>query len=182
MSPAKAAEWNAAHALLVTRVQAEVFPRGVVISNNGVYPNVTGRMFERFLLQDFDKNTPLADLIDFATESAQVLKPAVRFQYISSFLFFLIFVCLFLCLLVWLVTQAHVIEIHGEGGSMPSGACDPATFNSTLAAYLVGASEFAYYACTAGWTLTTGWQIWSASLHTKKKMEKEEKKEERRKE
>lgn len=37
-------------------------------------------------------------------------------------------------------TLGHIAEVHGEPmkTDQPYGGCDPATFNTTLAAYLVG--------------------------------------------
>lgn len=29
----------------------------------------------------------------------------------------------------------------------------------------MGAGEYAYYACTCGWDVATGWQLWYADLH-----------------
>lgn len=53
-----------------------------------------------------------------------------------------------------LFNETRVTEVHVDH-------CTPgsALFNSTLAAYLVGAHEYTYYACTVGWTLNGGWTI-----------------------
>ena len=36
-----------------------------------------------------------------------------------------------------------------------------AMYNRSLAAFLIGASEYSYYACTEGWAYRMGWRHWS---------------------
>ena len=43
---------------------------------------------------------------------------------------------------------------------MSSKACTPDVFNITLAGFLIGVGERAYYACTTGWTAQAGWDEW----------------------
>eukprot|EP00117_Sycon_ciliatum_P049745 scpid74102/ scgid35225/ len=50
-------------------------------------------------------------------------------------------------------TYPHLVEVHGE-------PCTPVVRNATLAAFLVGAGDHAYYACTKGWSVQTGWMTW----------------------
>ena len=49
----------------------------------------------------------------------------------------------------------RISEVHGE---QPPGSF---IYNQTLAAYLIGAYEYSYYAATHGWTLQSGWdKLW----------------------
>ena len=50
-------------------------------------------------------------------------------------------------------TYPHLAEAHGE-------PCMPAVFNASLTAFLIGAGEYAYYACTSGWDVNSGWMKW----------------------
>lgn len=34
-------------------------------------------------------------------------------------------------------------------------------YRRSLAAFLIGASDYSYYACTNGWGFDLGWQDWS---------------------
>ena len=48
----------------------------------------------------------------------------------------------------------RISEVHEDKCTFYSAA-----YNSSLAAYLIGAYEYSYYGCTEGFTLQTGWDI-----------------------
>ena len=50
-----------------------------------------------------------------------------------------------------MIDEVHVDDCR-VGNSM---------YNRSLAAYLVGASEYSYYSCTEGWGFHDGWDVWS---------------------
>lgn len=51
-----------------------------------------------------------------------------------------------------LITEVHV-DFCSYGNAM---------YNRSLAAFLIGASDYDYYACTEGWGFAKGWDKWSA--------------------
>eukprot|EP01084_Bolivina_argentea_P145394 254843_1 len=48
----------------------------------------------------------------------------------------------------------RISEVHEDGCTFYSQK-----YNSSLAAFLIGAVKYSYYMCTKGWTLQTGWDI-----------------------
>lgn len=60
--------------------------------------------------------------------------------------------------LLGVVCQVHGETKHGTGGS-GDRACTNEVFNVTLAGFLIGAGERAFYACTDGWTAQAGWSV-----------------------
>jgi len=55
-----------------------------------------------------------------------------------------------------LISEAHVdfCKVNGTGASN-------VMFKRSLAAFLIGATEYSYYACTNGWGIHDGWEDWS---------------------
>jgi Hypothetical glycosyl hydrolase family 15 len=51
-------------------------------------------------------------------------------------------------------TIPHVAEAHG------GEPCNATFFNQTLAQFLVSAGPYAYYACSDGWIIDEGWDVW----------------------
>eukprot|EP00054_Salpingoeca_dolichothecata_P012393 m.68758 g.68758 ORF g.68758 m.68758 type:complete len:369 (-) comp19924_c0_seq1:21-1127(-) len=51
-------------------------------------------------------------------------------------------------------TMGHIAEVHG------GEPCNAEFFNISMAAFLIGAGEYAYYACTEGWDTSSGWMVW----------------------
>ena len=51
----------------------------------------------------------------------------------------------------------RIAEVHGDRANYDTPSSP--TYNKTLSAYLIGAYEYSYYACTAGWDLQmqSGW-------------------------
>ena len=135
LSAARKVAWDKGH-MEVLRSAGQLFSDGVVIGNNADFQGVNGRMIESFG-SDFQDGWGglLADIALLQREAT-----------IGTFL-----------------------EVHGEsraglGPPSPPGtdskACTPDVFNLTLASFLIGAGERAYYACTKGWTAQSGWDEW----------------------
>lgn len=135
MGASRKAAWDAGH-MEVLQLAGRLFSDGVVLGNNADFSGVNGRMIESFG-NDFQDNWGglLADIALLQHEAK-----------LGTFL-----------------------EVHGEsrpglGRPSPPGssskACTQEVFNITLAAFLVGAGERAFYACTAGWTAQAGWDEW----------------------
>jgi hypothetical protein len=137
LSAARKVAWDAGH-MEVLQSAGQLFSDGVVLGNNADFPGVNGRMIESFG-NDFQHGWgALLDDIALLQREARM----------GTFL-----------------------EVHGEsrkGLGLPlspipktsSKACTPDVFNITLAGFLVGAGERAYYACTTGWTAQAGWDEW----------------------
>ena len=49
-----------------------------------------------------------------------------------------------------------LVEVHVDDCKVGN-----AMYNASLAAYLIGASNYSYYACTKGWGFSDGWSVWS---------------------
>ena len=54
-------------------------------------------------------------------------------------------------------TNNTVVEVHVDGCTY-----DNDVYAGSLAAFLVGANEYDYYACTKGWGFREGWSEWSS--------------------
>ena len=53
-------------------------------------------------------------------------------------------------------TNVRISEVHGDKANYGSF-----TYNQSVSAYLIGAYNYSYYACTKGWTLQSGWdEMW----------------------
>eukprot|EP00117_Sycon_ciliatum_P013565 scpid73358/ scgid14184/ len=50
-------------------------------------------------------------------------------------------------------TYPHLVEAHAE-------PCNASVRNLTLAAFLIGAGDYAYYGCSDGWDVDSGWLTW----------------------
>ncbi len=129
------AAWDAGH-MEVLQSAGQIFADGVVLGNNADFPGVNGRMIESF------GN-------DFKDNWGSLLTDIALLQHEAKLGTFL--------------------EVHGEsraglGPASPAGtsskACSADVFNITLASFLIGAGERAYYACTTGWTAQAGWDEW----------------------
>eukprot|EP00117_Sycon_ciliatum_P010254 scpid73363/ scgid12223/ len=107
------------HQKLMNEINTTFGSNFLAVSNGKDYDTVNGRMFEKFFLDDTDRNTPYADIVTLQHES----------------------------------TFPHIAEVHAE-------PCNVTVFNTTLAAYLIGAGQYAYYGCTSGFSLESGWLRW----------------------
>ena len=56
------------------------------------------------------------------------------------------------------IDEVHVD--HCRVGSNGTGSLSD-MYRSSLAAFLIGASEYSYYGCTNGWGFSDGWELWS---------------------
>jgi hypothetical protein len=135
LSAARKAAWDAGH-MQILQSAGQLFADGVVLGNNADFPGVNGRMIE-------------SAFSDFKLGWGGLLDDVALLQHEA--------------------TVGTFLEVHGEsrqglGPPAPPGtnseACTPAVFNITLAAFLIGAGERAYYACTKGWTAQAGWDQW----------------------
>ena len=61
------------------------------------------------------------------------------------------------------IDEVHVdhcrVDMDPSSGATPENLRD--MYRRSLAAFLIGASDYSYYACTNGWAFHLGWQHWS---------------------
>ena len=121
INPEKFKELVLGHRELMTDLHRTFGSDFLSVANHQDYTSTTGRMFERFMLNDKDHAQAYSDLL----------------------------------LLMHETSYPHIAEVHIE-------PCTATTYNTTLAGYLVGAGRYAYYGCTDGFSLDTGWLKWHA--------------------
>ena len=138
-------EWDRGHWQAIANTQAALSaltPTAIVIGNHAeataamrlAEPNVSwsGKMFEHF--------TPVRPYIP-AGNQLNALRADARYS-------------------GGLVVEAHVdfCSFNTTTGS----AAELSMYRRSLAAFLIGAGPYAYYACTKGWGYHDGWNRWSA--------------------